>query len=121
MRRVSAVGVLAIALAGGGAAMFGSASGATADATIRVVDFRFAPLEASIPTGGVVRWVWSSRNKKPHDVYLAAAPAGIRKGSYSSRRAIRNAEFRRAFKTPGTYDFLCSVHPGMHLEVTVGG
>jgi len=90
----------------------------TAEANI---DFRFAPDEVTVPVGGAVRWVWSPRNKKPHDVYLAAAPAGIRKGSYSSRRAIKNAEFTRAFRTPGTYDFLCSVHPGMNLEVTVSG
>jgi plastocyanin len=121
LRRGWAVLALAFALVGIGAALLGNASGATANAVVKIVDFRFVPGELTIPEGGTVRWVWSSRNKKPHDVYLAAAPAGVRKGSYSSRRAVKNAEFKRTFKTPGTYDFLCSVHPGMHLEVTVRG
>ena len=118
---VAAALALTLAPAGIGSATLGSASGASARATVRVVDFRFAPDEVTIPAGGAVRWVWSPRNRKPHDVYLAAAPEGIRKGSYSSRRAIKNAEFTRSFRTPGTYDFLCSVHPGMNLEVMVSG
>jgi plastocyanin len=114
--------VLAVAAAGAGAIQVPPSAGqahSSSAAVVSVVDFRFAPDKVRIPKGRAVRWVWSPRNKKPHDVYLAGAPSGVAKGSYSSRRAVKNAEFKRTFKTPGAYDFICSVHPGMHLEVKV--
>jgi plastocyanin len=89
---------------------------------VTVNDFFFGPTAVTIKKGGAVRWVWSSTNSYPHDVHLKKGPKGLpNKGSYSTRTtAVTNAHFQKTFKTPGTYKFICTIHPTeMKLTVTV--
>jgi plastocyanin len=89
---------------------------------VSVADFYFAPSALTLRRGGAVKWVWAPTNIEPHDVHLKKGPKGLKnKGSYSTKTtAVTNASFQRAFKTPGTYRFICTLHPSqMKMTVTV--
>jgi len=89
---------------------------------VTVADFHFAPDAVTIRKGGSVKWVWAPTNYAPHDVHLKKGPRGLKKrGSYSTRTtAVTNARFKRVFETPGTYRFICTIHPTrMRLTVAV--
>jgi plastocyanin len=110
--------IAAVALVGATAA----AAKAPKPTVVTVNDFYFGPSAVTIKKGGTVKWVWSSLNTYPHDVHLKKGPKGLKnKGSYSTKTtAVTEAEFKKTFTTPGTYRFICTIHPTeMHLTVTV--
>jgi plastocyanin len=89
---------------------------------VTVADFYFGPSAVTIRKGGTVKWVWASTNVEPHDVKLKQGPKGLKKkATYSTKTtAVTNATFKHAFPTPGTYRFICTIHPTeMKLKVTV--
>jgi plastocyanin len=89
---------------------------------VTVNDFYFAPTSVSIKKGGAVKWIWSSYNTYPHDVHLKQGPKGLKnKGRFSTTTtAVTDASFQRTFEVPGTYKFICTVHPSeMKMTVTV--
>ena len=109
----------AVALLGATAS---SAQQAAKPAKVTVNDFYFGPSSVSIKKGGSVKWVWSSLNTYPHDVHLKSGPKGLKqKASYSTKTtAVTEAEFKKSFPTPGTYKFICTIHPTeMKLTVVV--
>jgi plastocyanin len=100
-----------------------AASASTAkSALVTVNDFYFGPDAVTIKRGGKVKWVWSSANTYPHDVHLKKGPKGLaERATYSTKTtAVTDAEFKKTFTTPGTYHFICTIHPTeMHLTVIV--
>jgi plastocyanin len=89
---------------------------------VTVNDFYFGPTAVTIHKGGSVKWIWSSLNTYPHDVHLKQGPKGLkRKATYSTKTtAIANAQFQKSFPTPGTYRYICTIHPTeMKMTVTV--
>jgi plastocyanin len=89
-------------------------------ARVTVNDFYFAPTEVTIREGRAVKWVWSAANTYPHDVHLKSGPKGLKnRASYSTRTtAVTGARFEKAFERPGTYRFICTVHP-TEMKMTV--
>ena len=89
---------------------------------VTVNDFYFAPTSVTIKKGRAVKWVWSSYNTYPHDVHLKKGPRNLKnKGRFSTTTtAVTDAHFQRTFEVPGTYKFICTVHPTeMKMTVTV--
>lgn len=89
---------------------------------VTVNDFYFGPTAVTIRTGHTVKWVWSEFNTYPHDVHLKKGPKGLKnKSSYSTHTtAVTDAVFKKKFERPGTYKYICTIHPTeMHLTVTV--
>lgn len=89
---------------------------------VTVADFYFAPSAVTVPKGGKVKWTWAATNVESHDVHLKQGPKGLKqKGTYSTRTtAVTNATFVKAFPTPGSYRFICTIHPTkMKMTVTV--
>jgi plastocyanin len=89
---------------------------------VTVNDFYFGPNAVTIKKGGSVKWVWSDLNTYPHDVHLKKGPSGLKKkATYSTKTtAVTEAHFQKTFSTPGTYKFICTIHPTeMKLTVTV--
>lgn len=89
---------------------------------VTVNDFYFAPTSVTIKKGRAVKWVWSSYNTYPHDVHLKQGPKALKnKGRFSTTTtAVTDASFQRTFEVPGTYKFICTVHPSeMRMTVTV--
>jgi plastocyanin len=122
-----ALGAIAAISMGGGTAAMAKAPAATASkgpkpVKVTVADFYFGPNKATIKKGGSVKWVWASTNSQPHDVHLKKGPKGLKKvGTYSTKTtAVTNATFKKVFETPGTYNFICTIHPTeMKMTVTV--
>ncbi len=116
---VLAAGALAVALLGAASA---PAKPAPKPKVVTVNDFYFGPSSITINKGGKIKWVWSELNTYPHDVHLKKGPKGLKeKSKYSTKTtAVTGAQFTKQFKTPGTYKFICTIHPTeMHLTVTV--
>jgi plastocyanin len=120
LRRLLALFVAAVALLGLTAA--GTTGAALKPARVTVADFYFRPGAVTIKKGGSVKWAWASTNSYPHDVHLKKGPKVLKnRGSYSTKTtAVTDAHFQKKFTTPGTYRFICTVHPTeMHMTVTV--
>jgi plastocyanin len=89
---------------------------------VTVNDFYFAPTAVTIKKGRAVKWIWSSYNTYPHDVHLKQGPKALKNKSRFSTTttAVTEASFQRTFEVPGTYKFICTVHPSeMRMTVTV--
>jgi plastocyanin len=115
-----AIGLAAVALLGVTAASARAPQKPAVKVTVN--DFYFAPTAVTIPKGRSVKWVWSSTNTYPHDVHLKKGPANLKqKGSYSTRTtAVTGAHFQKTFETPGTYKYICTIHPDeMRMTITV--
>lgn len=110
--------VLAVALLGATA----TAKPAPKPKEVTVNDFFFGPTSVTIKAGGSVKWLWSSLNAYPHDVHLKSGPKGLKKkATYSTKTsAVAGARFQKTFPTPGTYKYICTIHPTeMKMTVTV--
>lgn len=100
------------------AALLGTSS-ATAQAPrpkptiVTVNDFYFGPDSVTIRKGRTVKWVWSEANTYPHDVHLKQGPRNLKeRSSYSTRTtAVTDATFKKTFERPGTYHYICTIHP----------
>jgi plastocyanin len=87
---------------------------------VTVADFYFSPEKLTIKSGQSVKWVWAESNTYPHDVHLKSGPKGLKeKASYSTKTtAVTDAEFEKTFTTPGTYKYICTIHPTM-MQMTL--
>lgn len=117
---VAACCVVAVALSGVTAAAAQAPKKPPVKVTVN--DFYFAPTAVSIKKGRAVKWVWSSYNTYPHDVHLKQGPKALKNKSRFSTTttAVTDAHFQRTFEVPGTYKFICTVHPSeMKMTITV--
>jgi len=115
-----AIGLAAVALLGVTAASAQAPQKPPVKVTVN--DFYFSPTSVTIRKGRTVKWVWSSLNTYPHDVHLKKGPSNLkRKGSYSTKTsAVSEAQFQKKFETPGTYKYICTIHPDeMRMTITV--
>jgi plastocyanin len=117
---VAACCVVAVSLSGGTAATAQAPQKPPVKVTVN--DFYFAPTAVAIRKGRAVKWVWSSYNTYPHDVHLKQGPKALKNKSRFSTTttAVTGAHFQRTFEVPGSYKFICTVHPSeMKMTVTV--
>jgi plastocyanin len=78
--------------------------------TIDIRDFMFSPRNLTIPVGSKV--TWTNKDEEPHKVAevnsaFASAPLDTDEG------------FTFEFKTPGKYEYFCTVHPRMTGTIIV--
>jgi plastocyanin len=90
----------------------GGGSGGTGPGTqVSMKDIKFNPGSVTIKAGGKV--TWTNDDSVGHDVtadaFESGSPGGIDGGS----------TYSHTFKKAGTYDYVCSVHPGMKGSVKV--
>lgn len=91
-------------------------------ATIDVRDKYFSPDLVSIRTGQSILWVWNPVNADAHNVNLVGRPLGVKQLDFSTPNSPSvGFEFRRTFRVPGSYDFVCSIHHNMTMKVEVSG
>lgn len=121
--KLVAIAVVALALSGAAAtAANAPPKSKSKPKEVSVADFYFGPEKVTLKKGQSIDWVWAEANTYPHDVHLKSGPKGLKqKGSYSTKTtAVTNAEFEKTFTTPGTYHFICTIHPTqMHMTVVV--
>ena len=80
------------------------------DATIAIHDFMFAPTSMTVAVGTTVRW--KNLDGEPHTV--RSVDTGFR-----SDPLDQNDSFAFTFDKPGTYRYVCSIHPQMVGTIVV--
>jgi amicyanin len=86
------------------------AKAASADAKVQISQMRFNPPNLTIKAGDTV--TWTQADGMPHTVTS-------RDGDLASPTLYQNSQFSFTFDEPGTYDYICSLHPNMTGRITV--
>jgi len=88
-----------------------AATTAAADAsTISIREFMFAPTAMTVPVGTTVRW--KNLDGEPHTVRSVDS-------TFASNALDQNDSFTFKFDKPGTYRYVCSIHPQMVGTIVV--
>jgi plastocyanin len=82
----------------------------TSGTQVDITNFAFAPAAVTVPAGTAV--TWTNHDDEPHTVVA-------RDGSFRSPALDTDATYRFTFTTPGTFDYICSIHPMMTATVVV--
>jgi amicyanin len=77
---------------------------------VSISDFKFNPATLTIPVGTTV--TWTNQDEEPHTV-------AAKDGSFHSPGMDTHATYSFTFTTPGSYDYICSIHPFMTGTVVV--
>ena len=89
----------------------GCSTGDGSSVTVQVLDNAFDPSTVTISSGTRVNWGWNGRN--PHNVVFAPG-TGL-----ASSATQTDGAFNVTFSTAGSYNYECTVHPGMTGTVVV--
>ena len=108
MRRLGIV--LAIAL--GAVLLSGSPRAGAASYSVTIANYAFSPANLSVRAGDKV--TWTNTDTAPHDATTTSAPV-----AFHSPRLEKGQSWSYTFTTPGTYSYICSIHPDMHATVVV--
>ena len=79
---------------------------------VQIDDYSFSPGTLSVPVGTTVTWI--NHDETPHTVTAADNPR-----SFKSPGLDIDDKFSFTFTKPGTYTYLCTVHPYMMGKVVV--
>jgi plastocyanin len=87
---------------------------AVRSAEVEIEDFAYRPDPVTIEEGGKV--IWKNRDSAPHT-------ATAEDGSFDTGTIEEDKLKSESFKEPGTYAYICSIHPDMHgtVEVVAAG
>ncbi|MGO9804364.1 MAG: cupredoxin family copper-binding protein [Steroidobacteraceae bacterium] len=110
---VAALLLLPAALCCDGVLAQRAAAAAPAAAAAGVViarNFMFAPLTITVKAGSTV--TWTNRDEEPHTVVSLS-------GLFRSAALDTNDSFSFRFDTPGTYYYICTIHPRMTGTIVV--
>ena len=83
---------------------------AVRSAKVEIEDFAYRPDPVEIAAGGKV--IWINRDSAAHT-------ATAEDGSFDTGTLEEGKLKSESFKEPGTYDYICSIHPEMHGTVEV--
>ena len=98
-------------LAGGAALLAAAMRVAAADGTeIRIDNFKFAPTPLTVPKGATVTWV--NHDDIPHSIVCQSL-------GFHSHPMDTDGSVSLRFEQPGTYDYVCGLHPFMRGQVIV--
>ena len=81
-----------------------------ADAQVVIDNFTFSPTPLTVKVGATVTWV--NHDDMPHSVVFP-------KLKLKSLAMDTDESFSHKFDQPGTYDYVCGLHPHMHGQVVV--
>ena len=82
----------------------------TGEAEISIQSFQFVPAILTIKPGTAVTWV--NRDEEPHNVVSPDR-------AFRSKAIDGGEKFTTVFDKPGTYNYICAVHPHMHGKIIV--
>ncbi|MBS0275658.1 MAG: cupredoxin family copper-binding protein [Proteobacteria bacterium] len=87
-----------------------AAAPAFADATVTIKNFDYSPMDVTIKAGDTV--TWKNLDGEPHTVVSVD-------GAFRSKALDENDSYSFKFDKPGTYKYICSIHPQMKATITV--
>ena len=82
----------------------------TGEAEISIQSFQFVPAILTVKAGTAVTWV--NRDEEPHNV---VSPDRV----FRSKAIDGGEKFTTVFDKPGTYNYICAVHPHMRGKIVV--
>jgi plastocyanin len=85
-------------------------SAQTADVTVKIRNFKFEPANLAIAVGKTVQFI--NLDEEPHT-------ATATEGAFDSKALDTNQTWNYTATKPGTYPYICSVHPFMKGTLTV--
>jgi amicyanin len=77
---------------------------------VNIDNFAFAPASLTVKAGSTV--TWTNHDEEPHTV-------AANDGSFHSPGLGAQGTYSYTFPAPGTFDYICSIHPFMHGTVVV--
>ena len=87
-----------------------TAAAADGAAVVMAKDFMFSPTSVQVKAGSTV--TWTNNDDEPHTVVSDA-------GLFRSGALDTNESFSVKFDKPGTYHYVCSIHPRMVGTIVV--
>jgi plastocyanin len=107
---VAVVVAIALVLAGCGGSSTGPRDASPVDSgAVTMINNEFQPPHIQVPARTTV--TWTNGDQGLHNVKFDDDP--------SSDNLPFGATFQRVFNNPGTFDYRCTIHPGMVGRVTV--
>jgi plastocyanin len=110
MRRSSTLRAAALALLLAALPPGGARAAAAAPGIVIAKNFMFAPGSITVKAGTTV--TWTNRDDEPHTVVSVT-------GLFRSAALDTNESFSFKFEKPGTYQYLCTIHPRMLGTIVV--
>ena len=80
--------------------------------TVAIKDFAFAPASTTVKKGTTV--TWTNSDQDPHTVTSTGSGGPLRSPTLQTGQS-----YQYTFDTPGTFEYLCTIHPFMTATVTV--
>jgi len=88
---------------------YGMAAASTAD--VKIAGFKFGPDKLTVAPGKTVTWV--NGDDSPHQITVTT-------GAQTRGPVMTKGQSHsQAFATPGTYDYICGLHPSMKGQIEV--
>jgi plastocyanin len=81
---------------------------------VSVQDNFFDRRSVELAPNGKVVWLWKGANR--HNVRFTKVPKGVKRGGSKTQT---EGQWRRTFRTPGTYRYICKLYTGMRGTITV--
>jgi len=81
-----------------------------ADATVKIHNFKFEPATLAIAVGKTIQFI--NLDEEPHT-------ATATDGTFNSKALDTNQTWNYTATKPGTYAYICSIHPSMKGTLTV--
>jgi plastocyanin len=82
----------------------------TADPAVTIADFHFTPPSTTVHVGDTITWT----NDGPSSHTATASD-----GSFNTGTLRKGQSASHTFTKPGTYAYVCTIHPFMHGTITV--
>jgi plastocyanin len=105
---LAGVVVVALGACGTGDASTSDAAAERDGPTVVIEDLAFEPETLTVAAGDTVTWVWND-GAVTHDV----------KGDGFVSEAMSEGTFSHRFDDPGSYDYVCTLHPNMTARIEV--
>jgi plastocyanin len=102
--------LLAVATIAATTSSFRARADSPASPEVQIKDFMFEPMTITVKAGAVV--AWANKDDEPHTV---ASDSGL----FRSGALDTNDRFTFKFDKPGTYRYVCSIHPQMVGTIVV--
>ncbi|MBV8613575.1 MAG: cupredoxin family copper-binding protein [Acetobacteraceae bacterium] len=83
-----------------------------AELMVSIDNFTFSPTPITIAPGATLTWV--NEDDIPHSIYCEAL-------NLRSHPMDTKESFAHRFDQPGTFDYVCGIHPHMRGRIVVGG
>jgi plastocyanin len=111
-QRIAPAAVILAAVGAGLLLHLGGKVNAAETREVEIDNYSFSPGDLTVPAGTTVTWI--NHDETPHTVASAEDPRAFRSGGLDT-----DDKFSFTFTKPGTYTYLCTVHPYMTGKVLV--